>query len=100
MNLLAYYFIPKNTPMKKERILPFVFAATFYLVTYLLLLSSNTLSIAIFLFSVSPIVIIGTVVAVLKQETKSRKMPDEYMYEDVKEGHSGESTRHNSKELL
>ena len=72
--------------MKKDKCFPVVLAVTFYLVCYILLLSSDaTLRIAMFLFSISPIVIIWMVVVVLKQESKSRKTFDKYFYDDVDE---------------
>jgi hypothetical protein len=72
--------------MEKDKSIPIVLVATFYLVCYLLLFSSEiTLQIAVLLFCLSPIVILCMVVAVLKQENKSRNTFDDYFYEDMDE---------------
>ena len=75
--------------MKKDKNIPVIFAATFYLICYILLLSSDaTVQYGILMFSISPLVLIWTVTTVLKQENKSRKTFDEYLYEDVDERRS------------
>jgi len=75
--------------MEKDKSIPIILAATFYLVCYVFFLASNaTLHIAVLMFSLSPLVIIWMVVNVLKQENKNRKTFDEYFYEDVDEKRS------------
>jgi hypothetical protein len=72
--------------MEKDKSIPIVLAASFYLLCYILLLSSDaTVHIAVLMFSLSPLVIVWMVISVLKQENKNKKTFDNFFYEDVDE---------------
>ena len=69
--------------MKKlDAIIP-VFGISFYLILYIILLLNNFFNIAVFLYLLSPFLMVFAAFLILKKVESSEKTFDDYFYDDI-----------------